>query len=278
MYESLCGRLDGKRPSLQNSNTGVCAQMRTDGGRDGVQNACQLACGIPLHRRGDCPDGADVAVSNRSRAAVRSLNAPGPAVCATNRGMKTVVAQFGARPCEAFPVKRDFLDRLERTPSSCESRDCSSRSAYWPRRRARSFAWPAARRSSTSAPTTTWASPITRRCAKPRASRSTATATAWPRCASSAARTAIHKDLEERLSRFLGTRGHDPLLVVLRRERRAVRDAARRAGRGDQRRAQSREHHRRRAPVQSAALPLREQRSRRARDAPEGSSRAAACA
>ena len=66
-------------------------------------------------------------------------------------------------------------------------------------------------------------------------------------------------------------RGHDPLFVVLRCERRPVRDAARRAGRGDQRRAESREHHRRRAPLQSAALPLRQQRPRRAGSAPEGS-------
>ena len=66
-------------------------------------------------------------------------------------------------------------------------------------------------------------------------------------------------------------RGHDPLLLLLRCERRPVRDAARRAGRGDQRRAESREHHRRRAPLQSAALPLRQQRPRRAGSAPEGS-------
>ena len=37
------------------------------------------------------------------------------------------------------------------------------------------------------------------------ARRSTSTATAWPRCASSAARRTIHKQLEQRLARFLGT-------------------------------------------------------------------------
>ncbi len=44
-------------------------------------------------------------------------------------------------------------------------------------------------------------------------------------------------------------RGHDPVLVLLRRQRRAVRDAPRPRGRGDQRRAQPRQHHRRDPPV-----------------------------
>ena len=55
-------------------------------------------------------------------------------------------------------------------------------------------------------------------------------------------------------------RGHDPLLLVLRRERRPVRDAARRARRDHQRRAEPREHHRRHPPVQGAPPALREQR------------------
>ena len=39
----------------------------------------------------------------------------------------------------------------------------------------------------------------------------------------------IHKQLEQRLSEFLGDRGHDPVRLLLRRQRRPVRDAARRA-------------------------------------------------
>ena len=40
---------------------------------------------------------------------------------------------------------------------------------------------------------------------------------------------ALHKTLEQRLARFLGTEDVDPLLLVLRCQRRAVRDAAGRA-------------------------------------------------
>ena len=55
----------------------------------------------------------------------------------------------------------------------------------------------------------------------------------------------LHKQLEQRLSRVPRHRGHDPLLLLLRRQRRAVRDAARRRGRGHLRRAEPRLHHRR---------------------------------
>ena len=55
-------------------------------------------------------------------------------------------------------------------------------------------------------------------------------------------------------------RGHHPLLLLLRRQRRPLRDAAGRAGRDHLRRAQPRQHHRRRAPLQGPALPLRQQR------------------
>ena len=62
-----------------------------------------------------------------------------------------------------------------------------------------------------------------------RARPSTATATAWRRCASSAAPRPCTSELEARHRRLPRHRGHDPLLVVLRRQRRPVRDAARRA-------------------------------------------------
>jgi hypothetical protein len=47
--------------------------------------------------------------------------------------------------------------------------------------------------------------------------------------------------------------GHDPLPLLLRRQRRSVRGAADSGGRGHQRRAQPRVHHRRHPPVQGAA-------------------------
>ncbi len=63
----------------------------------------------------------------------------------------------------------------------------------------------------------------------------------------------IHKELEARLSAFLRHRRHDPLLLVLRRERRRLRDAARRGGRRHQRRAQPRVDHRRHPALQGEA-------------------------
>ena len=63
-------------------------------------------------------------------------------------------------------------------------------------------------------------------------------------------------------------RGHDPLRVLLRRQRGPLRDAARRAGRDHLRRAQPRLDHRRRAALQGAPPALRERRHRRAGEAP----------
>ena len=100
--------------------------------------------------------------------------------------------------------------------------------------------------------------------------RSTSGATAWPRCASSAARRRSTSELEAALERVPRHGGHDPLLVVLRRERRPVRDAARRGGRDHLRRAEPREHHRRRPALQGAAVPLQQQRHGRPRGAAEG--------
>ena len=48
-------------------------------------------------------------------------------------------------------------------------------------------------------------------------------------------------------------RGHHPLLELLRRQRRPVRDAARRGGRDHQRRAEPRQHHRRHPALQGAS-------------------------
>ena len=86
---------------------------------------------------------------------------------------------------------------------------------------------------------------------------------------------ALHRELEERLSRVPRHRRHDPLQLVLRRERRPVRDAARRGGRRHLRRAQPRLDHRRHPALQGAAAALRERRHGRARGAARGGGRRA---
>ena len=84
----------------------------------------------------------------------------------------------------------------------------------------------------------------------------------------------VHKRARSaRLRAFLRYRRHDPLFELLRRERRPVRNAARRGGRRHQRRAEPREHRRRHPPVQGAALPLSQQRHGGPRGAAEGSRR-----
>ena len=55
-------------------------------------------------------------------------------------------------------------------------------------------------------------------------------------------------------------RRHDPVLVVLRRQRRSLRDDPRRAGLRDQRCAQPRVDHRRHPPVQGPSAAVRQQR------------------
>ena len=77
----------------------------------------------------------------------------------------------------------------------------------------------------------------------------------------------LHKQLEERLSSLPRNRGHDPLQLLLRRERRPLRGAARPRRRGHLRRAQPRVDHRRDPALQGGAVPLCERRSRRARGA-----------
>ena len=80
-----------------------------------------------------------------------------------------------------------------------------------------------------------------------------ATATAWPRSASSAAPRTCTRQLEARISALPRHRRHDPLLLLLRRQRRPVRDAARRGGRDHLRRAQPRLDHRRHPALQGAS-------------------------
>ena len=62
-------------------------------------------------------------------------------------------------------------------------------------------------------------------------------------------------------------RGHDPVLLLLRRQRRRLRDPLRRAGRDHLRRAQPRLDHRRDPPLQGGPLPLPERRHGRPRGA-----------
>ena len=88
----------------------------------------------------------------------------------------------------------------------------------------------------------------------------------------------IHKELEARLSALPRHRGHDPLRLLLRCQRRSLRDAARAGGRGHLRRAQPRLDHRRDPAVQGPALPLRELRHGRAGSAPAGHVRGAPAA
>ena len=96
--------------------------------------------------------------------------------------------------------------------------------------------------------------------------RSTSAATGWPRCGSSAAprRCTASSRSGWRLPR---QRGRDPLQLLLRRQRRAVRGAARRARRGHLRPAQPRLDHRRHPALQGAPPPLRKRRHGRARGA-----------
>jgi hypothetical protein len=73
--------------------------------------------------------------------------------------------------------------------------------------------------------------------------------------------------------RVPGHRGHHPLRLVLRRQRRALRDAAGRGGRRHQRRAQPRVGHRRHPALQGAAAALRQRRHGRAGGAARGGGR-----
>ena len=121
---------------------------------------------------------------------------------------------------------------------------------------------------STCAPTTTSASPTTRAWSRRPSTRP------WTRWGYGMASVrficgtqTIHRELEQRLAAVPRHRGRDPVRLVLRRERRGVRGAARRAGRGHLRRAQPRLDHRRRPAVQGAAAALRQPRHGRARAA-----------
>ena len=103
--------------------------------------------------------------------------------------------------------------------------------------------------------------------------RSTATATAWPRSASSAARRPCTRSSRRGSPRFLGTDdtilysscfdANGGLFETLLDEQDAVISDA----------LEPREHHRRHPALQGAAAALRQQRPRRARDAAQGGRR-----
>ena len=80
----------------------------------------------------------------------------------------------------------------------------------------------------------------------------------------------VHTALETALSELPRHRRHDPVLVVLRRQRRTVRDDPGRAGLRDLGRAQPRVDHRRRPAVQGQASALRQQRHGPAGAVPAG--------
>ena len=98
-----------------------------------------------------------------------------------------------------------LTERLSAELRRIEAQGLRKHERVIPRPRAPRSGRPGRARCSTSAPTTTSASPTTRRSSRPARRRSDRWATAWPRCASSAARRTIHKELEARLARFLGT-------------------------------------------------------------------------
>ena len=75
----------------------------------------------------------------------------------------------------------------------------------------------------------------------------------------------LHKELEAEIASFFGTRRHDPLHVLLERQRGALRRRPRRARRPLLRRAQPRLDHRRRAALQGEAVPGAAQRPEGAR-------------
>ena len=83
----------------------------------------------------------------------------------------------------------------------------------------------------------------------------------------------LHTGAGEPAERVPRHRGHDPVQLLLRRQRRAVRDPAGGRGRRDLRRAQPRQHHRRRPPVQGAPAALPALRHGRARGEAEGERR-----
>ena len=86
--------------------------------------------------------------------------------------------------------------------------------------------------------------------------RWTSGASAWPACASSAARRRCTPSSRRGCRDVPRHRGHDPVLLLLRRQRRRLRDAVRRRGRHHLRRAQPRLHHRRHPAVQGPPAPL----------------------
>ena len=79
-----------------------------------------------------------------------------------------------------------------------------------------------------------------------------------------------HKQLEAQDLGLPRHGGHDPLRLLLRRQWRPVRDAARRGGRDHFRRAEPCLDHRRRPALQGEALPLRQQRHGRPGGQAEG--------
>jgi hypothetical protein len=97
----------------------------------------------------------------------------------------------------------------------------------------------------------------TRRSSRAAPRPSTTTASAWPRCASSAAPRTCTRSSKRKIAELPRHGGHHPLRGLLRRQRRSVRAAAGPEDADHLRRAQPRLHHRRHPPVQGPAHPLR---------------------
>ena len=156
---------------------------------------------------------------------------------------------YGRQPPPA-PVGRDGQARRERALQEGARHHVAAGRAHPGRR--------AAPRFSTSAPTTTSASPTTRDVVEAAAGgASTRYGYGLASVRFICGTQDVHKELEAGPRRVPRHRGHHPLLLLLRRQRRPLRDPARRGGRDHLRRAQPRQHHRRHPPLQGRALPLR---------------------
>ena len=128
----------------------------------------------------------------------------------------------------ALDARRDRRRRPDQARAA--DRRAAGRAHPRRRRRRRRARW------STSAPTIISASPIIPRSSRPPSARSTNSASAWPRCASSAARRPCIASSSWPIARASRQGRRDPVRRLFRRQRRRVRAAARRGRRDHLRR------------------------------------------
>ena len=122
-----------------------------------------------------------------------------------------------------------LIERLARGSGRTQGAGAVQERARPRRPPGRRWCAPATATSSICAPTTIWAWPITPRCARPRTGRIDRFGYGMASVRFICGTQSVHKQLEEAAEPLPGHRGHDPLLLLLRCQRRPVRDAARRA-------------------------------------------------